>query len=307
MSTSIQFLGKTYASVAAMPPDVRETYQDTPLAFNGTDYDSVAAMPPSVRAAFEVAYQQHPEKFEDLTDTDEDETGDDAEASVTAAPAWGGARPAGSVPVPAEFQAVTGLGPAVEVSPHKGLNLLPKFGTPRATTLVRYRDGMAYRAAGPEVHAWRWEEVAVIQTNTTRHPEKNNSWTSHEYTLTKASGEQLILDDELKGVGDAAFHIKTAVFAKLRPALKQRYQAGEALTFGPVTVSQPSGLQLDGKTTYAWDSIEDVKVEHGQLKVTLRNKQKHAAHTSAIPNVELLCQLIGVQLDDYQLAAEGLF
>ena len=174
------------------------------------------------------------------------------------------------------------------------------------SVLVRYRDGLAYRAGDPVVHAWQWSEVAVIQTSMARHPVKDNAWTSHEYTLTKQGGEKLILDDELKGVWDAAEYIKTAVFALMRPPLKQRYQAGEALAFGPLAVHQQTGLQLDGKT-YAWDTIADVKVEHGQLKVTLRNRQKHAAHTSAIPNIELLCQLIGVQLDDDQLATEALF
>ncbi len=207
--------------------------------------------------------------------------------------------------MPAGFETVTSLGPAVEAYPHKGLKLLPNFGTPRASVLVRYRDGLAFRAGDKDVHAWQWEEVAVIQTNNSRHSTEHGSYTGHEYTLTKRSGEKLILDDGLKGVADAADHIKTAVFALMRPALKQRYQAGEALTFGPVTVHQHSGLQLDGKP-YAWDTIEDVKVEHGQLKVTLRNRQTHAAHASAILNIELLCQIIGVKFDDYELSAQAL-
>lgn len=248
------------------------------IHFMGTDYSSVEAMPPSVRAAFE----------------------------ETSAPAWGGPRPAGSVPVPAGFETVTSLGPAMEVYPHKGLKLLPNFGASRVSVIVRYRDGLAFRVGDKDIHAWRWEEVAVIQTNNARHPVKDNAWTSHEYTLTKQNGEKLVLDDELKGVWDAAEYIKTAVFNLMRPPLKQRYETGEALTFGPVTVHKQNGLQLDGKS-YAWETIEDVKVEHGQFKVTLRNHQKHQAHTSAIPNIELLCQIIGVKLDDYQLATEALF
>jgi hypothetical protein len=45
--------------------------------------------------------------------------------------------------VPAGFETVTSLGPALEVYPHKGLKLLPTFGTPRVSVLVRYRDGLA--------------------------------------------------------------------------------------------------------------------------------------------------------------------
>jgi len=307
MSARIHFMGIDYSSVEAMPPELRQAYQSKPISLNGTEYPSVEAMPPSVRAAFEDAVKKRPEEFEDWLDTDgEDDEDEDDEDDTTSAPAWGGARPAGVVPVPFWFERVTSLGPALEVYPHKGLKLLPNFGTPRASVLVRYRDGFAYQAGDKDVHAWQWDEVAVIQTSMTRHPDKNNSWTSHEYTLTRPNGDKLILDDGLKTVWDAAGHIKTAVFAQLRPPLKQRYQAGEALTFGPVTVHQHNGLQLDGKT-YAWDSIEDIQVHHGQLKLTLRNRQQHAAHTSAIPNVDLLCQIIGVKFDDDQLASQGLF
>jgi hypothetical protein len=304
MSTSIHLMGNDYASVEAMPAEVRKAYQNTPISLNGTVYTSIEAMPPSARAAFEDAYKKDPDKYEEILYPDDDE--DDPEDNATAAPAWGGPRPAGSAPVPAGFETVTSLGPALEVHPHKGLKLLPTFGTPRASVLVRYRDGLAYRAGDAFVHAWHWSEVAVIQTSMARHPVKDNAWTSHEYTLIRQDGEKLILDDEIKGVWDAAEYIKTAVFALLRPPLKQRYQAGEALAFGPVTVHQQAGLQLDGQT-YAWDTIADVKLEHGQLKVTLRNRQKHAAHTSAIPNIEVLCQLIGVPLDADQLATEALF
>lgn len=314
MSTQVQFMGKVYSSVEAMPAKLRKAYQSKAISLNDVDYTSVAAMPPDVRAEFEQAYKQDPDEYEEWLEEDEDEddaADDDADSSATAAPAWGGARPqgsgpTGSVPVPAGFESVTGLGQAVEAHPHKGLQLFPNRGTPRATVLVRYRDGLAYQAGGKEVHAWRWEEVAAIQTNDTRHPVKDNSWTSHEYTLTKQSGDKLIVDDEIKGVWDAVEHIKTAVYALMRPALKQRYQAGVALAFGAVTVHQQHGLTLDGQT-YAWDSIQDVKVEKGQLKVTQQNGKKHAAHTAAIPNIELLCQIIGVKLDDWDLATEALF
>ncbi len=90
------------------------------------------------------------------------------------------------------------------MSPHEGVKLLPNFGTPRANVMVRYRDGLAYRTGGKDVHALRWDEVAVIQSNLTRQiGSHGGSWTQHEYTLTTNRGEKLILDDRLKEVGGA--------------------------------------------------------------------------------------------------------
>jgi hypothetical protein len=280
-----------------MPPDVRLAYQSTPVFLNGVQYTSVEAMPAEVRPAFEVEYKRVMQEMRQMLA----EAGADPETGEPLTPAWGGPRPDGSVPVPAEFDQVTSLGPAVLVSPHQGVKILPNFGTPHATVMVRYRDGLAYRTGGKDVHTLRWDEVAVIQSNLTRQRSSRGlGWTVHEYTLTKNSGEKLILDEGLKEVGGEAQAIKAAVFALMGPPLGQRYQAGEALTFGPVTVQRQNGLQLDGKP-YAWAAIQDIKVESGRFKVTLRDGKKHEAHVSAIPNVELLCQMIGVHLDSSEL------
>jgi ribosomal protein S27E len=223
-------------------------------------------------------------------------------AAAAATPAWGGPRPHGSVPVPVEFDQVTSLGPAAAVHELQGVRLLSNFGTPRPNVLVRYRDGLAYRTHGSDVTTWRWDEAAVIQSNVSDHLSPHSAsvaWTEHEYTLARQGGEKLILDDGLKDIEPLIAAVKAAVFALIAPPLAQRYQAGEALTFGPVTIQHQNGLQLDGKP-YAWDAIQDVKVDDGLLKVTLRVGQKGQpggqARVSSIPNIEVLCQLIGVGL-----------
>ena len=279
-----------------------------PIYFKGTDYDSVEAMPPHIRRAYEQSQRdqarRQPSQADEADDEEGDEEDDDAgddKIEEQPKPAWGGPRPEGSVPVPKDFDAVTGLGPALEVhAAEQGIEI-PYWGTPVAHAAVRYQDGLAYRAKGKEIHTLRWEEVAAIVTNNRFHAK----YTQCEYTLVKPSGEKLILDDWLKGVERLAAYIKKPVYARLGPPLAQRYQAGEALTFGPVTVQRQAGCQLDGKP-YAWDAIQDVKVENGRFKVTPRTGQKGQpvgqARVNAIPNIELLCQLIGLNLLSSQLA-----
>ena len=278
-----------------------------PIHFKGTDYDSVEAMPSHIRRAYEQSQRDKARQQPSLADEkdDEDEAGDkedagegDDKVEEQPKPAWGGPRPEGSVPVPKEFDAVTGLGPALEVhEAESGIQLLPNWGTPLARAAVRYQDGLAYRAKGKEIHTLRWDEVAAIVTNNYFH----TRYTQCQYTLVKASGDKLILDDWLKRVQRLAAYIEKPVYERLGPPLAQRYQAGEALSFGPVTVQRQAGCQLDGQQ-YAWDAIQDVKVEYGRFKVTLRTGQKHEARVNVIPNIELLCQLIGVKLLSSQLA-----
>jgi hypothetical protein len=197
----------------------------------------------------------------------------------------------------------------MRVTEHQGIRLLPSFGPPRVHMMVRYRDGLAYRTSGQEVHTLPWPEVAVITSNITAHDHGTarggrNLFFDQEYALTKTNGDQVILDDGLKDLGDEARAIKKAVFALLRPPALQRYKAGEALTFGPVTIQQQTGLQLDGQP-YAWDAIQKVQVSDGRLKVTLSTGKHHEARVNAIPNVDLLLQIIGVHFEPEDLAYLG--
>jgi hypothetical protein len=215
-----------------------------------------------------------------------------------AQPAWGGPQAPGGKTAPAEFAHVTDMGHVSSVHEHQGLQLLPSFGPPRASVVVRYHLGLAFRTHGPEVTLWRWGEVATIQSNLVDNYLRHGGLprAAHEYTLTHQAGAKVILDDALKDVETLGTVIKDAVYRLIAPPLEQRYQQGEALAFGPVTIQRQNGLQLEGKL-YAWDTIQNVDVNKGVLEVALRDGHKLAARVAQMPNLELLCQLIGVKLD----------
>lgn len=275
-----------------------------PIHFKGADYDSVEAMPPDIRASYEQSQRDKARLQHSLEQArqgaeqarrglDEVQRGESAAEPLTPAPAWGGAH--GPLPVPVEFEPVTGLGPAARVHEHDGIRIFPNFGPPRPNVTVRYRDGFAFRVH-KDLHTWRWDEVAVIQSNVSRHMGEHISWTDYEYTLTKHNGEQVILDDGLKDIEKLIGPIKEAVFALIGPPLAQRYKAGEALMFGPVTIHRhQGGLQLNA-TAYEWEAIQDIKLESGRFKITLPDGKKHEVRASALPNIELLCQLIGLKM-----------
>ena len=174
--------------------------------------------------------------------------------------------------------------------------MLPSFGPPRPKVAVRYRDGLAFQAHGKDIHTWRWEEIAAVQSSLERQRTAGDGgyYTLVEYTLAQPSGEKIILDVRLKQLDQLAAAVKKAVYALIGPPLAQQYRAGQALTFGPVTIHQQNGLQANGKL-HAWDAIQDIQVENGQLKLTFGDGKKHNVRVSAVPNFELLCQLIGLE------------
>ena len=265
------------------------------IHFNGQEYASLEAMPSEVREVYE-EFIHDPELAQSLGAEQSAPAGSAQTSPQTLPPAWGGSRPGGGVPVPDEFDGVIELGPATAVYEPQGLHL-PHLRTSHASALVLYQDGFAYLAGSKNPRTCRFEEVAVIQSNLAWPP---HSAETHEYTLTRTSGESLILDDGVKSVTAAADQIKAAVFARLGPALIQRYQAGEALTFGPVTVQQQTGLRLGGQH-YAWEAIQNIQVKSGRFQLSLRNGKHDATRASAIPNIELLGQLIGVNPNQMQL------
>jgi len=264
------------------------------IHFNGQEYASLEAMPPDVREVYE-EFIQDPDLARAIGAEPSAPSGSPEAGSRTLPRAWGGSQQ-GGVPVPTDFDAVTGLGPAVAVYEPQGVHL-PHLGTAHATALVVYRDGFAYQAGSKVIHTWRFEEVAVVQSNLAWPP---HSAETHEFILTRTNGEVLILDDGVKSVTAAADKIKDPVFGRLAPALIQRYQAGEAMTFGVATVQQQTGLRLGGQH-YAWQDILNIQVKNGRFQLSLRNGQHSEVRASAIPNIELLGQLIGLDPIQMQL------
>ncbi len=239
--------------------------------------------------------------MKELNEAEKESAGNFASGNVT--PAWGGARKSGGVPVPIEFEAVTGLGPATAVYGtnnniglwHNSAGL--SFGSKPSKALVLYRDGFAYKSGNENVRAWRWDEISVITSNVDfQHTRK----AFHSYTLTRKNGETLVLDDNLQDADDLIDPIKRNVFALLLPPLTSSYNSGKALTFGPVTIHRQNGLQMGGKV-HRWDDIMDVKIVRGRFTITLRDSKHYEEHTSAIPNIEMLCRIIGLKFNPADL------
>ncbi|MFN8383408.1 MAG: DUF6585 family protein [Anaerolineales bacterium] len=217
-------------------------------------------------------------------------------------PAWGGTRKQG-VPVPVEFDNVTSLGPATAVYGNNdnigiffnsaGLS----FGPKTSKALVLYRDGFAYKSGNEIIQVWRWDEVSIITSNVDF---QNTRRAYHSYTLTKKSGESLVLDETIQNAEDLIRSVKNNVFALLLPPLTSSYKSGKAITFGSITIHHQNGLQMGGKT-YRWDDIMDIKVERGRFKITLRDSKRHEERASSVPNIEMLCRMIGLKLNQADL------
>lgn len=243
-------------------------------------------------------YDELKNLMKDFGATDNSSLKNNASGELT--PAWGGNRKQGGVPVPLEFSDVTSLGPASAVYGdndkiglfynNMGWSFSLSAKTPKV--LVLYRDGLAYKSGNENIQIWRWDEISIISTHADSEHTRRAFFT---YTLTKKSGETLVLDETLQNVENFMLLVKKNVFALLLPPLKSAYNSGETITFGTVTIHHQNGLQMGGKT-HRWDDIMDIKVERGRFKVILRTNKLYEERTSSIPNIEMLCNMIGLKL-----------
>jgi uncharacterized Zn finger protein (UPF0148 family) len=209
--------------------------------------------------------------------------------------------------VPAGFEGITTLGPVVIICDPKKVHIPPQAGTPRISRLMVYRDGFAYQAGDTDVRAWRFNAMTAIWSDEV----KMFGIFKNDFTLVRATGESLILDTcdvtWFREPGDRFYYrmyaardsIKLGLFKLLVPGVLQQYEAGKALTFGPVTVQKSSGLQLGGNH-YAWGDIKDIHVSKGRLTVNLDKHQQADVRVCEIPNFELLYRLIGVDMQEME-------
>jgi hypothetical protein len=259
------------------------------IHFMGRDYAGVEEMPPQIRQEYENVRATIAQKYPGV---DVDQFLTDPSGADKLTPTWGEQRSQGSVPVPLEFDNVTGLGPATAVYGRNSAILFPGFGAQKVKELVLYRDGFAYLTGAKDIHIWRWDEVVIILSDVKSTPHGHGLY---KYTLIKRSGEKLILDDALENVYEIIQPIKRNVFALLLTPLTQQYDYGQAVTFGPVSIHRQNGILIDGKP-YAWNDIMNVKVDRYRFTIAQRDSKRHEVSTSTIPNIELLCQMIGVKL-----------
>jgi hypothetical protein len=173
-----------------------------------------------------------------------------------------------------------------------------------ATLAATFHEGFAALVAS-NVSLWPWDEIKTIVTKT-----KYRGGTSgrtgynlenHWIEVSKQGGETVvILDTEMKDVDKLVTTIKDRVRARLLPPLQESYDAGRTLTFGPIRVSTQR-LEAD-KHRLDWSAIRNVVVTDGSLVVNPKEGEPFKIRVSSIPNVDLLCALIGVKYTRTDLA-----
>jgi hypothetical protein len=169
-----------------------------------------------------------------------------------------------------------------------------------ARLVATYHDGLA-ALVGSKVLVFPWNDITTIFCKDRYVSGKRSSFNSHHCQLSKANGESVtLLSIELEDAPQLITEIKKHVATNVLPALQKSYNAGEPLTFGPLTVSKKiiehKGQRLE------WSAIHNVVMKNGRLIVTPKGGKAFSVRVSKIPNVDLVCELIGVTFQPLDLS-----
>lgn len=172
--------------------------------------------------------------------------------------------------------------------------LLWKIYSSRKKGAVVYSDGFAF-SDRKGIKVWRWEQVHDVTANIVRNYTYGiHVGTTHIYSLINTQGDKLEINDSLKDVENFYTHLQNHTLQLRYQRLADRYNQGEEVVFGPVSISKQNGLRIN-KKSYPWDTIEKVTINKGVLSIKKIDGGWFSGATASsgtIPNLHVLLSII---------------
>lgn len=173
-----------------------------------------------------------------------------------------------------------------------GAWVLQTYRQEKEMVIVACRDGLAYvRKSGVQI--MRWDEVTAVWMSITRHRRSGN--TVHTYRLGNEQNNNLTFIyavGELENIEELGNTVQKEVTSRLFPKWVQKYNAGETLSFGALTVSK-QGLG-NGKEVLPWSDVAEVQLRNGHIAVRKQDKWLNWswATVGQIPNIYVFTGLV---------------
>jgi hypothetical protein len=161
------------------------------------------------------------------------------------------------------------------------------------TSAAVYENGLAY-CDNSGVQTWPWNEIEWFTTAITKHYRNGiYTGTTYLYTLQKADGSKLQLNNRFKQIEALGRLINQKVAPLQYEKLRQQLRSGQSVRLGQITISQQS-LTIN-KKDYAWSEIDSVGIRNGYVNVKKKDGgwfSGASAAVAAIPNLDPLLTII---------------
>lgn len=173
---------------------------------------------------------------------------------------------------------------------------------------VIYRSWRAYVCSdgllsvrGSKIEAFRWDQIeAMWQAVTRRYYNGIYTGTTHIYTVRSSDGRQVVFNDRFANVEQLGDTISREITNRLLPQVIRAYQAGNTITFGPLSISQ-QGVS-NSKELLPWSQIKEVGVNRGVVTVKKEGKWLNwsSVMVAKVPNIFVFMALANYVLKSRQ-------
>jgi hypothetical protein len=140
--------------------------------------------------------------------------------------------------------------------------------------LTLYEQGMVVQR-GWQMHQVRYEEIDLLWEQIMWQGGQGHAMLpecTHVYTLQTRDRRTLRLSDQFVEIRQAGALVQQEVLRRSLPAAMAAYQAGQELSFGPLTISR-AGL-AHGKAAFPWAEVVRVSVTEGPYRDTAARTYK---------------------------------
>jgi hypothetical protein len=159
--------------------------------------------------------------------------------------------------------------------------------------VVVYEKGLAYNDRRG-LQFWRWEDVNHFFIAVTKHYYNGiPTGTTYVYTLKKADGSQIKLDNKFTKIQELGKMIQKNVFPFQYERLTQSLKNGQTVTLGAVALDK-DGIAI-GKKTFPWVEVEQVDIQAGFVSVKKKDGgwfSGASAPVASIPNLEAMLAVV---------------
>ncbi len=137
-----------------------------------------------------------------------------------------------------------------------------------------YEKGFLFTDQRNQRIAWRWDEITEVYETITYQSSRMRIPRWWTYTIHKAGGDSLKLDQAIKNNRGLALRIQNEISQRLLPQMIQRYQTGETLTFGPLLGFNRQGI-VSKDNLLPWEHIDKIKfTQLGNVQITQKGQNR---------------------------------
>lgn len=168
-----------------------------------------------------------------------------------------------------------------------------------------YEQGIV-RESGSRQTVIKWGELLFVRYRAIRQKIHGISvGTNHYVTLVGIDKRKIKLSNNLKNGAQLINFVLNRILEEQIPKFLSLIQQGHEVPFGKISISQ-DGLKVKSKRA-RWDSISDVALVNGRVKVRLANKwlSFYSTQFSEIPNGHAFIQLCQQFLSKKPLSASA--